>query len=77
MKKFITFIQAIGAMLLFSVLVAYAASCSVNTSVPSESNPKGVEIHDFQVVDVNGDTITIHMSSNGGVPSSAYKKVSK
>lgn len=41
---------------------------------PQETDPRGEEISEFQVVDINGDTITVHMSNNGGMPSSAYKK---
>ncbi len=70
---------SVGMFYLYTMLVVVAFL--VLTSCGSRSGHRqgnvevsGTKITEFQVLDINGDTITVHMSTNGGIPSKAFKK---
>jgi hypothetical protein len=70
---------SVGMLYLYTMMVVVAFL--VLTSCGSRERHRqgnvgvtGTQITEFQVVDINGDTITVHMSTNGGIPSKAFKK---
>tara|TARA_R110000772_G_scaffold241049_1_gene353317 strand:+ start:292 stop:522 length:231 start_codon:yes stop_codon:yes gene_type:complete len=67
-----TYTLTIYAIVVFAMLTSCKSRSQRNAE--AKANQRGIEVNEFKVVDVNGDTITVHMSNNGGIPSSAYKK---
>jgi hypothetical protein len=60
------------------IITVLLASISLGSCGRVESpDPRGEQITEFQVVDVNGDTIIIKLTTNPGIPSKAYKKPRK
>jgi hypothetical protein len=66
-------LMALGVLLL-TVTVASCSKSQSRINYEAKISQGGVRVNSFKVIDVNGDTVTVFMSRNGGVSSKAYKK---